>query len=506
MLGTVKQEEESVYNFKEQLNQNQPLHLNFQLQNHPDNVRSMIDQIQEVANESQNMVAIARNLKRKVKGFHKEIQNITQNMLMNLELKLSTRISEGDQQSSPLKDESSRSTESSYGTGTMVSGFNQELEFFIDNQLNNLEFIKENMNKYKTHLQNLNEIEPPQLNLSREVYFKSQQMSQKFITLDKGIFYESMLCQLNERLIALNTKDQTHLLEIVTDTDGSQTFKIIKLFQERVRFILLHEDRLLCEGRVYNKQDNYQICVQNLGHEDISGALAITDQVLFLGHIAMVRFSLWRYNSNRKMYEMLQRKPIFVVPNKREAYFAHLMKKDFFNPELPNHLFMAFGPNSLFKVVLVADALEKSYKDRLYSNKKDMIIDYKGIESYQVDDTKKQILIVLFSMSVIILDVTNKANCALKQFDTKQDCLVLLNIFGNIQVTLNKKSIIGTYAVCDILDQGISGWLIESDGLRMIGQIKMPNTNTGEEKDSVFVLACDNKFRGSLVILQIYLC
>lgn len=68
------------------------------------------------------------------------------------------------------------------------------------------------------------------------------------------------------------------------------------------------------------------------------------------------------------------------MPNKRDVYYAHLMKNDFFNPDKPMNLYMAFGPYTLFKIILDASDIEKSKKERIYSNKKDIIIDYKGIE------------------------------------------------------------------------------------------------------------------------------
>lgn len=64
---------------------------------------------------------------------------------------------------------------------------------------------------------------------------------------------------------------------------------------------------------------------------------------------------------------MIQRKPIFVVPNNKDAFYAHMMKKDFFHPELPNHLYLAFGPSTVFKVTLDAKDLEKSHKERIYT-------------------------------------------------------------------------------------------------------------------------------------------
>eukprot|EP00347_Sterkiella_histriomuscorum_P007587 403348347 len=507
----VKMEEDAPSSFS-QLNNSEflfrePSHVILQNQfyqqtNHPDNVKQMIDQIHDIASEASSMLEISNNLNLKVQNFHKEIENITQNMLMNLELKLSSKSQEDSGDSVNCKEDPAFPKPNIFNL--QGTGFNQEIELFIENQLHNLEFIKENMLKYKSQLQNLNEIEPPQLNLTREVYFKSQAVSQKFATVDQGIFYESMMCQLANNLIALFTKDSTHILEIIDNQScNDKQFQIIRVFP-KLRQILLHQDRLICDGRVYSRKDNFQKEIQNMNLDDITAALAISETILFIGQISMVRFMIWRYNIKLNIYEMIQRKPIFVVPNKRDFYYAHLMKNDFFNPDKPMNLFMAFGPYTLFKIILDGNDIEKSKKDRLYGNKKDRIIDYKGIEQMTPEDTKKQIIIILFSMSAIILDVSNKANVALKQFDTRQDCLVMLNVFQNTSVILNKKSITGTYAICDILDQDISGWLIDSEGLRIIGQIRL--YDEGEDREKIFVLSCDNKQRGSLIIYQLYLC
>ena len=110
-------------------------------------------------------------------------------------------------------------------------------------------------------------------------------------------------------------------------------------------------------------------------------------------------------------------------------------------------------------------------------------------------------MVVLYALNIVLIDVTNLNNIlrlSHRKFEVKQDCLLSANCFENINVVLYKKTIYGQYSVCDILDNGYTGRILDGDNYRVISQLRVKDR---DERDKIYVLANDENNNSNLVLI-----
>eukprot|EP00347_Sterkiella_histriomuscorum_P022643 403337701 len=199
-----------------------------------------------------------------------------------------------------------RSMKEEYGMNRAIDHeFNvlQEIEenfkTFLDIHLPNTDRMIQIIDNYNDSIEALNHVKIPRDIFSREVFCNVQQIAQ----LDHNAptydtIYEPNIILINENTFALRqkTSSYTDIYTIESQPSQNKELKHVKSLKQRVCFMLMHEDRLICDSFVYSlKKDEAFKVLQTLDDlEPICGCY-ITESIIVLGHAVKSKVSIWQW-------------------------------------------------------------------------------------------------------------------------------------------------------------------------------------------------------------------
>ncbi|CDW89915.1 UNKNOWN [Stylonychia lemnae] len=253
------------------------------------------------------------------------------------------------------------------------------ISVYTQKSINNLELMRLSISQQIDAVNVLNSTKFPQLDMPKEIYsngeivhrFNERSMRSLNNLIDEST---SKIFGLHAPLNPTTNTEHTELLCMEKDSRSNEfTLKRIKTFPKKVNFIMLHQERLICEDLVYSfAEDSKFELMQDLNQQDISAGCAISDSLVVFGHCQLAKISIWKFVDMK--YYMIQKQGLFSG-SMYHNFVVTKMKKDEYSPE-SNSIYGVFGGNNISRVTFNGKNIKETQKTKI-CGKSYILVDYK---------------------------------------------------------------------------------------------------------------------------------